>query len=106
MSLSILTDDQIRLILESLTLQELEACRDKLKETLHDYSNGIQSAEDGAFQQPHRTSVQRKGVTTLFMPSSSPVGYGVKGECSYSPRYLGARLGVFDMSHLGDKREM
>ena len=84
MSLSILSDDQIRVLLESLTLEELEAFRDKLKESLHDYSNGVQSTDDGTLHQPLRTSVQRKGVTTLFMPSSSPVGYGVKGNVHWA----------------------
>ncbi len=60
MSLSILSDDQIRVLLESLTLEELEAFRDKLKESLHDYSNGVQSTDDGTLHQPLRTSVQRK----------------------------------------------
>ncbi|KAH8884595.1 NAD(P)-binding protein [Thozetella sp. PMI_491] len=78
MSLAVLTDDQIKVLLENLTLEEFEGFRDGLKSALHEYSNGTQAIDDGAIHQPHRTSVQNRGATTLFMPSASPVGHGVK----------------------------
>lgn len=79
MSLSVLTDEQIRLLLESLTVEELESFVLNLKGALHDYSNGSQVESD--IHQPQRQSVNssRTGATTLFMPSSSPAGVGVKG---------------------------
>ena len=80
MSLSILTDDQIRLLLESLTVEELEGFREDLKSALHQYSTGTQAFNDGIVHQPHRTSVENSGVTTLFMPSCSPAGHGIKGK--------------------------
>lgn len=81
MSLSVLTDEQIRLLLESLTVDELETFYVNLKGALHDYSNGSQVAGESDIHQPHRQSVNssRTGATTLFMPSSSPAGVGVKG---------------------------
>lgn len=81
MPLSILTDDEISGLLENLTADELEAFRDSLKSALHDYSTGTQ-AEDGEIHQPHRTVTRSSltGATTLFMPSCSPSGLGVKGE--------------------------
>ena len=80
MSLSVLTDEQIRLLLESLTVEELESFILNLKGALHDYSNGSQGGE-AEIHQPHRQAVNssRTGATTLFMPSSSPAGVGVKG---------------------------
>jgi hypothetical protein len=84
MSLTVLTDEQIRLLLESLTAEELESFILNLKEALHDYSNGSQGGESD-IHQPHRQFVNssRTGATTLFMPSSSPAGVGVKGVHPY-----------------------
>lgn len=81
MSLSILTDEQIKYLLESLTVDELEAFNMDLKGALHDYSVGSQSGEDSDIHQPHRQTINssRTGATTLFMPSGSPAGVGVKG---------------------------
>jgi hypothetical protein len=82
MSLAVLTDDQIRELLENLTVDELEGFRNALKHTLHDYSTSVQSVADNDIHQPTRTSVTSSmtGATTLFMPSCSPTGVGVKGE--------------------------
>lgn len=82
MSLSVLTDEQITGLFESLTVEELEVFNQDLKEALHDYSVGGQSAEDADIQMPHRQSISssRTGATTLFMPSGSLAGLGVKGE--------------------------
>ena len=81
MSLTVLTDEQIRLLLESLTVDELESFYVNLKGALHDYSNGSQVPGESDIHQPHRQTVNssRTGATTLFMPSSSPAGVGVKG---------------------------
>lgn len=81
MSLTVLTDEQIRLLLESLTADELESFILNLKGALHDYSNGSQVPGESDIHQPHRQTVNssRTGATTLFMPSSSPAGVGVKG---------------------------
>jgi hypothetical protein len=82
MSLSVLTDEQIRLLLENLTLEELETFREELKSALHEYSTGTQSIEDGSIHQPDRTVVNSSGTgaTTLFMPSCSAAGHGIKGK--------------------------
>lgn len=81
MSLTVLTDEQIKLLLESLTADELESFILNLKGALHDYSNGSQGPGESDIHQPHRQTVNssRTGATTLFMPSSSPAGVGVKG---------------------------
>ena len=82
MALSVLTDLEIRALLENLTAEELEAFRNSLKSALHEYSTGTQSIEDGYIHQPKRTTIssEKTGKTTLFMPSCSTVGVGVKGK--------------------------
>ncbi|ROW08299.1 hypothetical protein VMCG_03038 [Cytospora schulzeri] len=86
MSFTVLKDDEIKLLLESLTVDELDGFCRNLGEALHDYSNGIQSSSD--IHQPHRQSVNSSetGATTLFMPSSSPAGVGVKVITLSPPR--------------------
>lgn len=81
MALSVLTDEQIKGLLESLTSDELESFYLDLKGALHDYSVGSQSDDDSDIHQPHRTIIKssQTGATTLFMPSGSPAGVGVKG---------------------------
>lgn len=83
MALSVLTDEQIKGLLESLTADELEAFYLDLKGALHDYSVGSQSDDDDSdIHQPHRMAINssRTGATTLFMPSASPAGVGMKGK--------------------------
>ncbi|KAK3332114.1 UbiD family decarboxylase [Cercophora scortea] len=80
MALTVLTDDQIRILLENLTVDELESFRSDLKTALHEYSTSTQVSSQSAIHQPERTSLHNAstGATTLFMPSSSPAGHGVK----------------------------
>ncbi|KAK3292543.1 uncharacterized protein B0H64DRAFT_347465 [Chaetomium fimeti] len=78
MTLTVLTDDQIRSLLENLTPDELEGFRNALISALHEHSVG---AQDGsAIHQPERISVNNTetGCTTLFMPSSNSTGNAVK----------------------------
>lgn len=79
MALTVLTDQDINNLLESLTADEAETLALRLKSTLHEYSTGTQGP--GVFHQPERTVVHddASNVTTLFMPSScSRRGHGVK----------------------------
>lgn len=82
MSLTVLSDEHIRGMLESLNNEEATSFAFAMKSALHEYSTGQQSIDDGLLQQPERTVTQSKatGATTLFMPSCSPAGHGVKGE--------------------------
>lgn len=83
-SLAVLKEEQIKDLLESLTADELEAFYTALRTALHDYSVGAQLENGGEtdIHQPHRQTINssRTGATTLFMPSGSPAGLGVKGE--------------------------
>jgi hypothetical protein len=82
MSLAILPDEVIHNLLETLTREEAEGFAYVLKCALHEYSTGVQAIEAGFFHQPERTSAysDRTGAMTLFMPSCSPLGHGVKGK--------------------------
>ncbi|KAM3438151.1 hypothetical protein MY4824_003394 [Beauveria thailandica] len=81
MTLTVLSDDQVNSILESLTLDELEEFRCVLAEALHEFSTGSQVDGADAFQQPHRITTQHPETkaTTLYMPSCGPQGMGCKG---------------------------
>jgi len=85
MPLSVLNDDDVRLLLENLTVDELERFKADLGAALHQYSTGNQQpgvgVGQGSIHQPERISVTSDvtGATTLFMPSCSPSGHGIKG---------------------------
>ncbi|KAK0707419.1 UbiD family decarboxylase [Lasiosphaeris hirsuta] len=83
MTFSVLADGEIRALLESLTLNELEGFRDGLRVALHEYSTGT----NNAVHQPERTSAfsAATGATTLFMPSIGPEGQAVKVITLTSP---------------------
>lgn len=84
MTLTVLTDDQIRALLENLTDAELDGFLGALTSALHEYSTRTQegSATGTSIQQPERTAVRSAatGATTLFMPSCSSAGHCVKGK--------------------------
>lgn len=89
MTLTVLTDDQISGLVSNLTKEELQRFMGVLRGALHEYSTAttVPSKENAAvtaapeIHQPERTSINSKatGATTLFMPSSSSVGTGMKG---------------------------
>jgi len=81
-ALTVLTDEQVRLILENMSLDLLDGFRASLSGALHDYSNNAASIEDGTYQQPSRIHVYNSNTaaTTLFMPSVCPTGIGVKSK--------------------------
>jgi hypothetical protein len=82
MALTVLNDKEVKGLLEELTLEEAGEFVHNLKTALHDYSNGTQSMTDAEIHQPERTVIRSSSnkTTTLFMPSSSQVGYGIKGS--------------------------
>ena len=81
MSLTILSDEQINALLESLSHEEAEELSEGLRSALHDYSTAQQPIDAGLVHQPERTVIHSKvtGATTLFMPSANVSGHGVKG---------------------------
>ena len=82
MTLTVLSDDQIRSLLENLTLSELHGFQAALAAALHEYSSSTCGQDgDAPVHQPERISVQSKttGATTLFMPSCNSTANAVKG---------------------------
>lgn len=90
--LHVLTDDQIRELLENLTVDELESFRNELRGTLHEYSTGTNTTQTSLLHQPGRITVDSDvaGTRTLFMPSTSPGGHAVKGTLPGGTNHLSA----------------
>ena len=80
-SLTILNDAEVKEILHGLAREEVETMQKTLRNALHEYStNANNDKEECSFQQPERQQLDRKnGTTTLFMPSTSSSGIGMKG---------------------------
>lgn len=81
MALTILSDDNVKHILDNLTLKDVEKLQNSLRKALHEYSTGTQEQSGCSDNQPDRTSVVANGRTTLFMPSTSSSSIGIKGIC-------------------------
>ena len=80
MPLTILTDSNVKDLLHNLTKQDVESLQASLQNALHEYSTGTTNAGACAQNQPNRTVMESKsGTTTLFMPSTSSTGIGMKG---------------------------
>lgn len=79
MSLAVLSDEDFRGLLESLTPQEAEKLVQTLRCALYDYSSGSQSVETN-IHQPKRQTVNStlSDATTIFVPSYNAKGHGVK----------------------------
>lgn len=82
MTLTILSDEQVNAILESLTVDELDEFRRDLSEALHEFSTSVKVPEE-AFQQPPRSTTlhPETQVKTSYMAACGPTGMGCKGEC-------------------------
>ncbi|XP_044716221.1 NAD(P)-binding domain [Hirsutella rhossiliensis] len=80
MALTVLSDEQVRVLLEGLSLDELEEFRHVLASALHEFSTNAEADESGFYQQPHRTTTLHPAsrATTLYMPSCGPQGMGCK----------------------------
>src|SRR5690606_1297402 len=81
MALTVLTNNQVRSVLDNLSQDQFYGFQATLSRALHEYSTNPKTAEDGLYRQPPRThySNLRTGATTLFMPSIGPNGMGIKG---------------------------
>lgn len=90
MTLTVLSDDQVKSILEDLTVDELDEFRAVLSSALNEFSTNTQADLAGLYQQPDSTSTYHASTktTTLYMPSCGPEGMGCKGE---KPQALWAR---------------
>jgi hypothetical protein len=86
--LTILPDSDVKRILHSLTKSEIEELQQALRKSLSAYSTTKQSEDERALTQPERTVIESDKSngksTTLFMPSTSAEGLGMKGRPSVS----------------------
>lgn len=82
MTLTVLTDRQVKEVLENLTLDDLDEFRCVLSSALHEFSNTTELANGDVYEQPHRIATQHSETkaTTLYMPSCGPEGMGCKGN--------------------------
>jgi hypothetical protein len=81
MPLTVLSYEDVRLLLHSLDRDDIITLQQSLGDALHYYSSADAQADNecGASHQPSRTQMIRKdGSTTLFMPGSSMDGMGIK----------------------------
>lgn len=79
MPLTILSQSQLRLLLLSLTKDEIVALQHHLADALREYSTGTQEQGCSSSYQPQRTAITRaNGCTTLFMPASTGQTIGMK----------------------------
>jgi len=80
MTLTVLSDSDVREVLDSLTVENVLVLQKCLRKALHEYSTGTQGKAASAMHQPERTVAQLpNGTTTLFMPAISSEGIGMKG---------------------------
>jgi hypothetical protein len=81
--LTVLTDGEVKSILHGLTKSEIRDLQEALRKSLSDYSTAKQNQDERSMAQPARTVIQSEKTngksTTLFMPSTSAEGLGMKG---------------------------
>ncbi|KIW76642.1 hypothetical protein Z517_09086 [Fonsecaea pedrosoi CBS 271.37] len=78
MPLTVLTDNDVRELLYTLTKEDIDELQSNLAEALHSYSTGDTNSPCCASFQPQRTIIKKNGVTTLFMPASTGNSVGMK----------------------------
>lgn len=78
MPLTVLTDNDVKDLLMSLTRDDALMLQQNLAEALHSYSTGDTNSPCCSSYQPARTVIKKHGVTTLFMPASTGTSVGMK----------------------------
>ncbi|PYH78244.1 proline utilization protein PrnX-like protein [Aspergillus uvarum CBS 121591] len=79
MPLTILSQEQLRSLLLSLSRDQIVSLQENLARALRDYSTGSQEKGCAATYQPQRTAITRPdGCTTVFMPASTGPTLGMK----------------------------
>ncbi|POS84151.1 hypothetical protein EPUL_004877 [Erysiphe pulchra] len=79
MPITVLTDRQVKFLLNNLTTAEVQTLQNSMRCALHDYATGASSSQISTDDQPNKTIVStRSGTTTLFMPSVITGSMGIK----------------------------
>ncbi|SPO05035.1 uncharacterized protein DNG_07720 [Cephalotrichum gorgonifer] len=94
-TLTVLTNDQVKSVLDNLTLEQFHGFQAALTKALHEYSTDAEAGGNGAYYQPPRIhySNPKTGATSLFMPSIGPTGMGVKVVTLSTPAKDGEKAG-------------
>lgn len=80
MPLTVLTDSNVKEILDNLTKDETEVFQKAMRDCLHEYATASTASASAAENQPNRTVIESpNGNTTLFMPSTNSNSIGMKG---------------------------
>lgn len=86
MPLTIITDNQVKFLLNTLTKNEVHNFQDSIGCALHEYATGS-SSHSTCEDQPGRSIITlRNGTSTMFMPSATPHCLGVKGTFIFFPK--------------------
>lgn len=82
MTFIVLSDDQVKDVLENLTVDELDEFRHVLSSALHEFSTNPKNTPVEPYQQPPRITTLHptSKATTLYMPCAGPEGMGCKGK--------------------------
>ncbi|KAF5027543.1 hypothetical protein F66182_360 [Fusarium sp. NRRL 66182] len=101
MTYTILSDDQVNILLEGLKIDELDEFSHVLASSLHEYSTGVPGLEE-AFHQPDCTTTTHPETLakTFYMPSCAPCGMGCKVISSTSTE-AAQKPGAERTSHTG-----
>jgi ornithine cyclodeaminase/alanine dehydrogenase-like protein (mu-crystallin family) len=87
MPLTILSDTNVKNLLHTLTQDEVKGLQKSMRNALHEYATGTTNSGACAENQPDRTVIESiNGTTTLFMPSTSSTGLGIKVVTLSTPR--------------------
>lgn len=79
MPLTVLTDSNVKEILDNLTKDETEVFQKAMRDCLHEYATASTASASAAENQPNRTVIESpNGNTTLFMPSTNSNSIGMK----------------------------
>ncbi|KAH6723971.1 hypothetical protein BKA61DRAFT_727744 [Leptodontidium sp. MPI-SDFR-AT-0119] len=87
MPLTILSDENVKEVLNSLTKEDVATLQIAMRNSLHEYATGTTNSGACADNQPKRTVIESAstGTTTLFMPSISSSSLGIKVVTLASP---------------------
>ncbi|CZS98963.1 hypothetical protein WAI453_008447 [Rhynchosporium graminicola] len=95
MPLTILSDENVKEVLNNLTRDDVATLQDAMTRAIHEYATGTTNSGACADNQPKRTVIESasNGTTTLFMPSISSSALGIKVVTLASPS---SKLGATD----------
>ena len=94
MCLAVLNENEIRCLLQNLTLSELRAFQDALRVSLVEYSASTQAIDKADTGSANSVGVRspEAGSTTVFIPLAYPFGHGVKSKSPLEESFNQSKL--------------